>query len=145
MIRSLTLQFLLLAHRYGSPGHGKESAAARPLAGRPHYDRLAPALQRLAADFAEPLSTAELARLCHLSEPHFRRLFHDALGRSPREYGFDLRMRMAASLLAGTSDSVLEVSQRVGFDTLSSFNRIFRKTYGVSPREWRRPRKVMTK
>ena len=140
VIRSLILQFLLLAHRYGSPSEGTGIGVARKLAGRPQYDRLAPALQRLAADFAEPLSTTELARLCHLSEPHFRRLFHEALGRSPRAYAFDLRMRMAASLLAGTSGSVLEISQRVGFETLSSFNRIFRKTYGVAPRDWRKGR-----
>jgi AraC-like DNA-binding protein len=45
---------------------------------------------------------------------------------------------MAASLLRGTPLSVLEISQEVGFETLSSFNRFFLKNFHSSPRAWRK-------
>jgi AraC-like DNA-binding protein len=100
-------------------------------------ERIAPALQIIARDYARPLHLPELARACNLSEPSLRRLFQEAVGRSPRAYWLDLRLRMAASMLRTTSRGVLQISQDVGFPTLSSFNRLFKTKYGVSPLVWR--------
>jgi len=101
------------------------------------YERLAPALQTLTTSYAMPLKVGKLAHSCGLSEPHFRRLFTRTIGRPPRTYWNDLRLRMAASLLCSTRRSVLEISSDVGFETLSSFNRLFRTRFGKSPRAWR--------
>lgn len=103
-----------------------------------NYDRLAPALHHVAWNHAQPVDISNLARLCGLSAPHFRRLFRDTIGRSPRRYWHDVRLQMACSLLRNTSKAVLEVSREVGFETLSSFNRLFQRTYGTSPLRWRR-------
>jgi AraC-like DNA-binding protein len=104
----------------------------------PRFDRLAPAMQYLAQHYTERVDVRLLADRCGLSEPHFRRLFQATIGKSPRAYWHDLRMRMAASLLKTTSRSVLTISQDVGFETLSSFNRVFRATFRTNPRAWRR-------
>jgi len=64
-------------------------------------------------------------------------VFVSTIGRPPRAYWHDLRMRMAASLLRTTARSVLQISQDVGFETLSSFNRVFRATFATTPRAWR--------
>jgi AraC-like DNA-binding protein len=45
---------------------------------------------------------------------------------------------MAARLLGLAQDSVLEIAQQSGFGNLSYFNRLFRKKYGMTPREFRR-------
>jgi len=129
VLRSLTVELMTLLHRI-TPASDVQTA--------PGYDRLAPAMQYLAQRYTDPIDIALLARRCHLSDPHFRRLFHRSIGRGPREYWHDLRMRMAASLLKTTTRSVLTISQDVGFDTLSSFNRVFRATFGTNPRAWRR-------
>jgi len=108
-----------------------------PLTTRFGFERLAPALERLTGCPDTPASGAELARLCGLSEPGFRRLFRATMGRSPHDYALDWRVRMAASLLRSTPKSVLCISQEVGFASLSSFNRCFLKTFGMSPRAYR--------
>lgn len=131
MLRTLVWQLMLEMRRI-SPG-----SPAEPTLSRPHYDRLAPALSRLANAQQETPPVGELAALCGLSEAHFRRLFGATLGRSPREYAFDIRMRLAASLLRGTTQPILTISQNTGFESLSSFNRVFRKTFGMAPRQWR--------
>lgn len=128
-LRALTWELMILMHRISPP-----SQDAPP---RHDYERLAPALQILTSSYASPLKVGELARTCGLSEPHFRRLFTRTIGRSPRSYWNDLRLRMAASLLRSTGRSVLEISHDVGFETLSSFNRLFRTRFGKSPRCWR--------
>ena len=131
VLRALTWELMMLMQRAGRPKMGNSAKA------RLEYTRLAPALQMLATDYALPLRSPDVARRCGLSEPHFRRLFLRTIGRSPRSYWNNLRLNMAASLLRGTTRSVLEISQDVGFETLSSFNRLFLSHFGASPRAWR--------
>ncbi|MDX6767594.1 MAG: AraC family transcriptional regulator [Candidatus Methylacidiphilales bacterium] len=112
--------------------------SARAAVSRWHFDRLAPALQLLAQNYSLDQPIGELARACGLSEPHFRRLFRASIGTTPLAYRHDLRLRMATSLLRNTSRSILEISQDVGFESLSSFNRQFRQIYHTHPSAWRR-------
>lgn len=100
--------------------------------------RLAPAMTYLASHYAQHLCVDKLAEMCDLSESHFRRLFREALGQSPQAYWLSLRIGMAASLLLSTDQAILPISQQVGFETLSSFNRAFKQNMGVSPSAWRR-------
>ncbi len=129
-LRALAWELMTLMHRLAPSAKRKH----RP----PQFDRLAPALQVLTQQYTEPVDVKRLADHCRLSVPHFRRLFQASLGRSPREYWLDLRIRMAASLLRTTSKSVLAISHEVGFDTLSSFNRQFHAKWRMSPRQWRK-------
>ncbi len=59
------------------------------------------------------------------------------MDRSPSEWINDFRMRKAAELLAGTSDTVSEIMFRTGYDHPPNFNRLFRKYYQASPSEYR--------
>ncbi len=130
-VRVLTAELMTLLHRL--PTTPQEPAEAAFV-----HDQLAPALQHLAGHFRDPVDVRGLAARCHLSPTHFRRLFLRAIGKTPRAYWLDLRIRMATSLLQATGRSVLEVSQDVGFDSLSSFNRQFLKAIRTTPRAWRR-------
>ncbi|MBC8011869.1 MAG: helix-turn-helix domain-containing protein, partial [Burkholderiales bacterium] len=129
-VRALVSEIMILVRRTAA---GKAEASPRS-----EYDRLAPALQMMARDYGEALHVDALARRCGLSEPHFRRLFVATMGRAPIDYLNNLRLHMAAALLRTSSRSVLEVSLAAGFGTMSSFNRLFRRKFERSPREWRK-------
>jgi AraC-like DNA-binding protein len=131
-VRGLTLALLARLVRLAPPhpARGEQPADA--------VERVAPALAHFAQQYGEPLRVAEAARLCRTSVTHFRRLFLHATGRTPLAYLNELRIRMAMGLLAGTRKPVLEVSLEVGFPTLSSFNRHFRRLAGNAPRKWRK-------
>lgn len=98
---------------------------------------LAPALHRITNRYYEAFSIQELAADCNLSETHFRRLFHQAMGCSPLQYLNQVRLRMAGAMLRSTRLAVSQVAGEVGFSSLSSFNRMFQQSYGASPRAWR--------
>jgi AraC-like DNA-binding protein len=99
--------------------------------------RVAPALDLMAANYSTHLSAVELARSCRTSVTHHRRLFREALGKSPHRYLTELRVRMAATQLKATNEKIVVVAGQVGFATLSSFNRAFRKLMKSTPRQWR--------
>lgn len=95
--------------------------------------RIARALDKLHADFAEPLTIAELAQTAGLSRFHFGRCFADVTGLSPHRYLTQVRVQAGASLLRLTRRSVTEVALSVGFGDASAFARAFRRQFGQSP------------
>lgn len=79
-----------------------------------------------------------LADLCHWSPTHFRRVFHDIMGTSPLDYVNNTRILKSCILLRSTEHSILDISEMVGFHSVSSFNRYFAKLMQMSPREYRK-------
>lgn len=100
--------------------------------------RIQKAVAFIANHYTERINVGELAKLSGLSLTHFRRLFEKALGKSPVQYLTHVRVAMASAELKQGRKPVGLIAYEAGFNTLSSFNRHFKKQTGVSPREWRR-------
>ena len=99
---------------------------------------IAPALKFIDENYMQQFPMEQLADLCHLSPTHFRRLFHEVMGRSPLDHLNNVRIMKACSLLRSTEDSILSISETVGFHSISSFNRCFMKIMQCSPRDYRK-------
>ena len=67
----------------------------------------------------------------------FSRFFKLHTGKNLSEYIVDIRLGNAARRLIDTTDTVSEICYCCGFNTLSNFNRLFRKRKGCSPTEFR--------
>ena len=79
-----------------------------------------------------------LAKSCHISETHFRRLFTSYMKVSPLEYINTVRIQTACDLLQKTDAPVADIAHKCGFTTNSTFNRNFKQLMGVTPIEWRK-------
>jgi len=86
---------------------------------------------------AHEMPMRDVARTCGVSVPHLCRVFHHATGLRFREYVGRLRVTRARDLLLGTDRPVTEIAFAVGFQTLSQFNRVYRKVHGCAPRDTR--------
>ncbi|NQX01668.1 helix-turn-helix transcriptional regulator [bacterium] len=95
-------------------------------------------LERIHQGRAEPLSQAALAREARSSPTAFSRFFRKMIGKTFVNYVNDLRLGEASQQLLETNDSISEIAFRVGFGNLAHFNRRFRLTRGMAPREFRR-------
>jgi AraC-like DNA-binding protein len=87
--------------------------------------------------YAEPLTLAEVAKRVHRSPAHLTTHHRKQTGRAVIDCLIQRRVDVAKSLLATTELSVAEVGERVGYPEPSVFSRRFRRSEGVSPRQWR--------
>lgn len=94
-------------------------------------------VQFIHSSYNDDISVATLARKYHLSESSLNRMFKRYFNVSPLTYIQDIRLTTAVNLVRNTNLSILEIASAVGYDTLSSFNRAFRKKYQISPRTMR--------
>lgn len=99
---------------------------------------IAPALDHIEQNYSQQFSIEYLADLCHWSPTHFRRVFRDIMHISPLDFVNHTRISNACNLLQSTEDSILDISEAVGFHSVSSFNRCFIKIMQMSPREYRK-------
>lgn len=103
--------------------------------------RVLDVLHQMDQHFAQPLCTAQMARSVGLSEAHLRDLFKTQLGLTPMEALAARRIRQARSLLAASSASIKEIAHQCGFDDALYFSRVFRRSVGSSPLEYRQSAK----
>ena len=86
---------------------------------------------------SEYFSLSDLARSVHVSTFYLCKIFKKATGLTFIEFRNRLRIKMAKKLLVNPNLSVSEIAYRVGFQSLTQFNRLFRRTVGESPTAFR--------
>jgi AraC-like DNA-binding protein len=83
------------------------------------------------------LSAREAGPLVGLSESHFLRLFKREAGTTFRRFKREVRISIAASLLADYANSVKQIASATGYEDQSNFHRDFKRVRGMSPRQWK--------
>jgi AraC family transcriptional regulator len=78
----------------------------------------------------------ELAQISCLSKFHFLRLFKKVFRQTPHQFIIDLRIKNGMKLLANKNVEVRSVAQQLGFDSSSSFSRLFFQHVGVYPSQF---------
>lgn len=96
------------------------------------------ALSYICEHYAEPLTISSLARYCCVSESHFRKLFKAVVGISPLEYLQHCRIRQACHLIHLNMDPIGIIAGKVGYSSLSSFNRQFMQYTHLAPTAWKK-------
>jgi len=83
------------------------------------------------------LCSAVISEKFSLSEKHLFNIFKENTGYSPISYLHHIRMIRSASLLANTDMTVQEISESVGFSNLRTFQKAFKREYGLAPSKYR--------
>ncbi len=98
---------------------------------------ITPAIQFIKNNFRYDYATKELADMCNLSEPYFRKLFKETMHSTPTEYKNYIRINRACHYLVIGSTTVSKISEQVGFKSFQYFYKTFKSIIGVSPTEYR--------
>jgi len=100
-------------------------------------DRIILSLQYLSEHIEENPTISTLSKLCGVSEVYFRKQFKSYMGISPMQYRNNLRLSRARSYLEFGDISIQEISDTLGYSTVSHFIKEFRLHYGKSPLQYR--------
>ena len=85
----------------------------------------------------EELSLADVAKAAGASVFHFCKVFHRATGLKFTDYVARVRLEDARTRLLNPNLRVSEIAYDVGFQSLTQFNRTFKRVFGQSPSEFR--------
>ncbi len=100
-----------------------------------------PYADRAIAYLANHIATAsadQLARAVNLDRSYFNTLFKRATALTPGQYIRNFRITKARHLLESSTLPIEEIAQHCGYNHANSFTRIFKQTYGMTPREYRK-------
>ncbi len=89
-------------------------------------------------NFTSDIRLGELAESFAMSQNAFTGYFKALNGTTPKGYITSLRLDKAMRLLASTRLSILDIAFECGYNSTASFNKIFLKTIGKTPSEYRR-------
>lgn len=104
-----------------------------------------PAIQYVDEHYMETIRIETLSSLCNLSLTHFRRVFKAIMGESPLDYVNRIRINKSCELLYNTEDTVLDIALQVGFSGNTSYNRNFTNIMKITPLQWRKKTRAITK
>jgi AraC-like DNA-binding protein len=88
-------------------------------------------------NFAEDLSLSQVAKAVNTSTFYFCKMFKKGTGLNFTEYVSRVRIESAKNLLLNPNLRISEIAYQVGFQSLTHFNRVFKKMIGESPTEYR--------
>jgi AraC-like DNA-binding protein len=89
------------------------------------------------AHYGDAISLAETARMMHVSTFYFCKIFKRATGLTFTDYLGRVRIEKAKNLLLNPHLRISEIAYTVGFQSLTHFNRVFRKLTGEAPTVFR--------
>ena len=111
-------------------------ASASPVKALPNRG-VEQAVAYITGHYTEQITVKQLAEIASMSESNFFAVFKRCMGNSPLAYVNHYRLSIAADRLTETEDTVSEISYAVGISDPLYFNRLFKKTYGTSPKKYR--------
>ncbi|MEC0372846.1 AraC family transcriptional regulator [Paenibacillus chibensis] len=102
-----------------------------------YKDRIDRVIEYIRQNSNQKLNLDMLADVSCFSKYHFTRIFTSIEGVTPVAFVNRERLQKAVYFLAETNKTILEISNQCGFESVSTFNALFKKHYGKTPSEIR--------
>jgi len=103
------------------------------------YDtsRIDKVISYLNKNYNRPIHLDEVSSLAAMNPTAFCRFFKKKTGKSFKNYVLDMRTGYACKLLLTDHMNISQVSVECGFDTISHFNKTFKKKTGYTPSQYK--------
>ena len=121
----------------GQTLYDNPSSACRPDTVEAHHRAVERVIMAARERLCEPISLHDMSRVAYLSTFHFNRVFHQITGLPPNKFISAMRLDEAKRLLLNTHLSITDICFEVGYNSLSTFTRLFTQRVGLGPREFR--------
>lgn len=92
--------------------------------------------------YMEPITIADLANTAGLSEHYFMRFFKTNMGITCVEFINEYRLNIATHLLNESDYPIGVIAKKCGISNVSYFNRIFKKAFNKTPKDYRKEKEL---
>lgn len=99
--------------------------------------RLKEMLSFIHSNYQRDLSVEEVAKSANISKSECFRCFSSMIDKKPVTYLNEYRLKQAVNLLMTTDMQITEICFACGFNHMSYFGKIFRRYYGMTPKQFR--------
>lgn len=98
-------------------------------------------IMRYVQNHYKDVSLEDLSENFHLSKPYISKYVREHTGSTFQEAVKKARMKKARAMLKETNKTVESIAASVGYETVEHFNRLFKRSYGMTPIQFRRENK----
>ncbi|MBS1624458.1 MAG: helix-turn-helix transcriptional regulator [Bacteroidetes bacterium] len=109
----------------------------KPSTGIELYKRISMARDYIDSNYTRDILLEDIAQNCCLSVSHLKRLFKEYFHITPHQYIIQRRLEKARTLLIQSDMPVRNICGEIGFENTSSFIRLFRNSYNLTPMSFR--------
>ncbi len=100
-------------------------------------EKLEPAIKYILNHYNEKdFVLQELPRLCDMKKDQFYNMFWQRYNMTPSAYVTNLRMQLALELLHRGDLPISDIAERVGYESVAYFSRVFKKQFGMPPSKY---------
>ena len=96
------------------------------------------AVRLLDAHYTENLTLTDVAEYLDISSGYLSQILKRELGKGFSDYLTELRIKKSSELLLKTDETVQNIAEKVGYENVYYFSRVFKARTGQSPREYRK-------
>ncbi|MCB0804158.1 MAG: AraC family transcriptional regulator [Bacteroidales bacterium] len=114
-----------------------QTMASRTITNKDYNERINKVIHFIHTHLSEKLDVDRLAAVAAFSPYHFHRIMSAYLNESLISYIIRTKMEVAAGFILHTDMSITDVAYKVGYEMPSSFNKAFKKRFGVNPSAFR--------
>ncbi len=100
-------------------------------------ERIVEIISRIQNDYKN-VTLESLSAEFHLSKPYLSKYIKEKAGMTFQDAVKKERMKKARTMLRETDRTVEAIAAEVGYDNVEHFNRLFRKSYGMTPVQYRK-------
>ena len=137
MIDLRLCELLFGLHRAGISAMGRgPSFGLPPVSSR--SVKLSEALDYIHTHIDGPLSVSEVAEVTGYHENYFSSYFKENVGCTPVYYITEKKMERARELMMFSDLSITDIAEKLGYDSIHYFSRVFKKRSGLTPMEFKK-------
>jgi AraC-like DNA-binding protein len=100
-------------------------------------NRLQKVINYIVKNYTNEISLKELSELSYMTTNSFCRYFKDRTGKTAFQFIREYRVSRACQMIINSSKTVSQIWRDTGFNSFSSFNRVFKSVKGISASEYK--------
>lgn len=101
------------------------------------FNEIESAIHFFNKNYNKPITIEQYAKEHFISTNRFIQNFKNVAGVTPQQYIIQLRISVAKELLVSSDKNIKEIAFEIGYNNALYFSRLFRKTVGLSPSDYR--------